>query len=287
MASIVTGVNTANGYFENLELPPEGAYSLEILFTMPQTLPTAGVTGVFALGANSSSGTSAGAYTSSGNLNVRASSTLSLSRTPTAGAQYHLVITVDGTAVTIMYGDESTTNSRTMGVPLANAVRIGRYISYDGFNGSIQLVRIYNRVLTRAEVTARYNGGKPEAWVEPDDSGCIAEFRAFTATADTWEESRSNGLQLTAVGTVALETVEAKTAAIPWNDGTGDNITVTYTGVEGEGPILVASDPNLSGASRAKVVNLKDSDRVARATISVSQNLRTRAYSAAYSKSYK
>lgn len=71
-----------------------------------------------------------------------------------------------------------------------------------------------------------------------------------------------------------------------WGDGTSDVITVTYSGAVGSGPMSVKSDPNISLTQRIKTIALK-TNGVTRATLTVSQKARQRAYSVAYDNSYQ
>lgn len=77
------------------------------------------------------------------------------------------------------------------------------------------------------------------------------------------------------------------TVAIAWGDGTADKITVTYTGAVGNSSMSVTSDPNKSLSQRNKTLTLKDSNGIARATLTVSQKPRSRGYSVSYNKAYK
>lgn len=41
---------------------------------------------------------------------------------------------------------------------------------------------------------------------------------------------------------------------IPWNDGSGDNFYIDYTGIEGSSESLIISDINLTGVERRKTL---------------------------------
>jgi hypothetical protein len=73
--------------------------------------------------------------------------------------------------------------------------------------------------------------------------------------------------------------------SIAWGDGTSDVITVNYSGMSGSSQMTVASDPNKTVNARTKVVNLKVGSTTI-ATLTVKQNARSRAYSAAYGSAY-
>lgn len=77
------------------------------------------------------------------------------------------------------------------------------------------------------------------------------------------------------------------TQTIAWGDGTADKMTVTYSGTIGSSQMAVASDPNASLSQRVKTINLKDSSGVIRATLTVTQNPRSRDFSTAYNNAYK
>lgn len=42
--------------------------------------------------------------------------------------------------------------------------------------------------------------------------------------------------------------------SIPWNDGSGDNFYIDYTGIEGSSESLITSDTNLTGVERRKTL---------------------------------
>lgn len=73
---------------------------------------------------------------------------------------------------------------------------------------------------------------------------------------------------------------------IMWGDGTADKITVTYSGGVGDSEMIVASDPNLTLSSRQRTVNLKINGST-EGTLIVTQEAGSRAFSVAYSESYK
>lgn len=77
------------------------------------------------------------------------------------------------------------------------------------------------------------------------------------------------------------------TANIAWGDGTGDVITVEYSGEVGSSDMTVASTPNKTLNSRNQTITLKDYTGVVRATLIVTQKPRSRAYSIDYNNSYK
>lgn len=42
--------------------------------------------------------------------------------------------------------------------------------------------------------------------------------------------------------------------SIPWDDGSGDNFYIDYTGIEGSSESLITSDTNLTGVERRKTL---------------------------------
>ena len=42
--------------------------------------------------------------------------------------------------------------------------------------------------------------------------------------------------------------------SIPWDDGSGDNSYIDYTGIEGNSESLITSDTNLTGVERRKTL---------------------------------
>lgn len=42
--------------------------------------------------------------------------------------------------------------------------------------------------------------------------------------------------------------------SIPWNDGSGDDFYIDYTGIEGSSESLITSDPNFTGVERRKTL---------------------------------
>lgn len=42
--------------------------------------------------------------------------------------------------------------------------------------------------------------------------------------------------------------------SIPWDDGSGDNFYIDYTGIEGSSESLITSDTNLTGVERKKTL---------------------------------
>lgn len=42
--------------------------------------------------------------------------------------------------------------------------------------------------------------------------------------------------------------------SIPWDDGSGDNFYIDYTGIEGSSESLIISDTNLTGVERRKTL---------------------------------
>ncbi len=74
-------------------------------------------------------------------------------------------------------------------------------------------------------------------------------------------------------------------ASIAWEDGTSDNISVTYSGTSGSSQMTISSDPNKTVNQRTKVINLKVGVATL-ATLTVRQNARSRAYSIAYNSAY-
>ena len=72
-----------------------------------------------------------------------------------------------------------------------------------------------------------------------------------------------------------------------WGDGTSNKITVTYSGNVGSSQMTVASDPNNFITMRTKTITLKSAGGVTLGTLTVTQQPRSRAYSAAYNEAYK
>jgi hypothetical protein len=77
------------------------------------------------------------------------------------------------------------------------------------------------------------------------------------------------------------------TKQIYWGDGTSDKITLTYSGDTGSSQMTVASDPNMFLVERSKTVVLKSTAGATLGTLTVSQEQRSRAFSAAYSSAYE
>jgi hypothetical protein len=77
------------------------------------------------------------------------------------------------------------------------------------------------------------------------------------------------------------------TKQIYWIDGSSDKITITYSGIAGSSKMTVASDPNKFLTVRSKTISLKSTGGATLGTLTVSQQSRSRAYSAAYSAAYK
>jgi hypothetical protein len=73
---------------------------------------------------------------------------------------------------------------------------------------------------------------------------------------------------------------------IYWGDGTSDVITLTYSGNVGSTQMSVASSPNNFLSQRSKTVALKSAGGVTLGYLTVLQNARSRAYSAAYDAAY-
>lgn len=52
---------------------------------------------------------------------------------------------------------------------------------------------------------------------------------------------------------------------IPWDDGSGDNFYIDYTGIRGNSESLITSDTNLTGVERRKTLVFRTTTRVATA----------------------
>lgn len=52
---------------------------------------------------------------------------------------------------------------------------------------------------------------------------------------------------------------------IPWDDGSGDNFYIDYTGIGGSSESLITSDTNLTGVERRKTLVFRTTTRVATA----------------------
>ena len=61
------------------------------------------------------------------------------------------------------------------------------------------------------------------------------------------------------------------TKQIYWDDGTTDQITITFSGTEGESQMLVASDPNISAETRSKTITVKTDDSTMTVMLEVTQ----------------
>ncbi|KAH3732451.1 Concanavalin A-like lectin/glucanases superfamily [Pelomyxa schiedti] len=104
----------------------------------------------------------------------------------TLGNWHHVVVSYDGSNVNFYVNGTSHTRLHIPGiiVPDSGSLYIGRYISgsWAYFNGSIDEVYIYNRVLSQEEVDSRYSGEEIDAglagsWKFEDDesSGAILD----------------------------------------------------------------------------------------------------------------
>ncbi|MDR3133034.1 MAG: hypothetical protein LBU42_03300 [Prevotellaceae bacterium] len=76
-------------------------------------------------------------------------------------------------------------------------------------------------------------------------------------------------------------------ATVYWGDGTSDAITVTYSGTVGDAMMMVDSEPNNTLAARSRTLRLRNSAGVQMATLTVTQQVRAREYSADYNNDYK
>lgn len=74
--------------------------------------------------------------------------------------------------------------------------------------------------------------------------------------------------------------------AIPWGDGSGDALTVTFSGNEGTSTLAVSSDANRTQVRRTITLRLYDGAGTLLAEVPVSQEAATRSYSGAYSRGY-
>ncbi|HPD45595.1 MAG TPA: immunoglobulin domain-containing protein [Anaerohalosphaeraceae bacterium] len=82
-------------------------------------------------------------------------------RTFTVGQWEHYVVSFDGTTVVIyLNGAEIARGNFSFGAVTDATVNIGSSDSWNGFNGAIDEVVIWNRAITAEEVGKLYNGGK-------------------------------------------------------------------------------------------------------------------------------
>lgn len=92
-------------------------------------------------------------------------SQLSYSTTPTTGSWQHMIVTVDGSGSKMYINDTEVVSSGYTGnfgnINTATTLRIGDVsiaaMGVNAFDGKIGLFRIYNGILTSADVTTRWN----------------------------------------------------------------------------------------------------------------------------------
>ncbi|MDR1199072.1 MAG: hypothetical protein LBK94_08710 [Prevotellaceae bacterium] len=75
--------------------------------------------------------------------------------------------------------------------------------------------------------------------------------------------------------------------AISWGDGTSDALYVVYSGQTGNGGMMISSDPNVSVSARQKVLNLKSQGGQQLATLTVTQQAHSRAFSVGFDEGFK
>lgn len=62
------------------------------------------------------------------------------------------------------------------------------------------------------------------------------------------------------------------TTTIPWGDGSGDNIYLTYSSASGNQTVQVSSDANTGYSDRVKVITFTTTTGNATATLTVTQS---------------
>jgi hypothetical protein len=77
------------------------------------------------------------------------------------------------------------------------------------------------------------------------------------------------------------------TTTIGWGDGTSDVITVTYTGAVGGSSPSVSSSPNNTLSGRSKTIKFKSTGGVQLATLTITQNMRSREFNADFNNDFK
>jgi hypothetical protein len=150
-------------------------------------------------------------------------SRVSASNSVSVGVYSHVVATWDGTGLVTLYvnGIQSGTSGISAdptGITTTNALTIGnRSTATDRtFNGDIDEVRIYNRVLSLVEIAYSYNAGSGR-YIPYSNSGLVAGFHLNDTGATATAYSGNNG-------TISGTTVVTNTIAI------GTAITVVTTG---------------------------------------------------------
>jgi len=108
---------------------------------------------------------------------------------PIVGEWYHVALTKSGTTIKIyVNGDLKVTSTRTV-EPANGALRFGKGKAtgiHEQFNGTIDEIAIYNRVLTSEEIQQHYNSGLSGKGYSIGISGWSTWFEPFDNNTNGW-----------------------------------------------------------------------------------------------------